>query len=132
MLEGLSEKEQVWMSHGDTVLAPPPEFEALAHTDNCPVAAFRHKTKPIYGLQWHPEVIHTENGMRMLHNFIFQVCKCQANWQMEDLIGKMVKELQTEIGDARAIIGLSGGIDSSVATALAAKALGRKINRGFC
>jgi len=131
VLEGLSEKEQVWMSHGDTVFAPPPEFEALAHTENCPVAAFRHKTKPIYGLQWHPEVIHTENGMRMLQNFIFQVCKCQANWQMEDLIGKMVKELQTETGASRAIIGLSGGIDSSVATAIAAKALGDKLTAVF-
>jgi GMP synthase (glutamine-hydrolysing) len=131
VLEGLSEKEKVWMSHGDTVIAPPPEFEALAHTENCPVAAFRHKQKPIYGLQWHPEVIHTENGMRMLRNFIFQVCKCQANWQMEDLIGKMVKELQTETGESRAIIGLSGGIDSSVATALAAKALGDKLTAVF-
>ncbi len=131
VLEGLSEKQQVWMSHGDTVFAPPPEFEALAHTENCPVAAFRHKTKPIYGLQWHPEVIHTENGMRILQNFIFQVCKCRANWQMEDLIEKMVKELQTETAGARAIIGLSGGIDSSVATALAAKALGDKLTAVF-
>jgi GMP synthase (glutamine-hydrolysing) len=131
VLEGLGESEQVWMSHGDTVFAPPPNFEALAHTENCPVAAFRHKTKPIYGLQWHPEVIHTEKGMRMLQNFIFQVCKCQANWQMEDLIGKMVKELQTETGGSRAIIGLSGGIDSSVATALAAKALGDKLTAVF-
>jgi len=121
----------VWMSHGDTVFAPPPEFEALAHTENCPVAAFRHKTKPIYGLQWHPEVIHTPNGMRMLQNFIFQVCKCQANWQMEDLIGKMVKELKTETGASTAIIGLSGGIDSSVATALAAQALGEKLTAVF-
>ncbi len=127
ILEGLSEKEQVWMSHGDTVFTPPPGFEALAHTDNCPVAAFRHKTKPIYGLQWHPEVIHTEHGTQMLENFVFQVCKCEANWQMEDLIAKMVKELQEETGGARAIIGLSGGIDSSVATALAAKALGEKL-----
>jgi GMP synthase (glutamine-hydrolysing) len=131
VLEGLSEKQQVWMSHGDTVFAPPPDFEALAHTENCPVAAFRHKTKPIYGLQWHPEVIHTENGMRMLQNFIFQVCKCRANWQMEDLIGKMVKELQTETAGAKAIIGLSGGIDSSVATAIAAQALGDKLTAVF-
>ena len=131
VLEGLSESEQVWMSHGDTVVTPPPEFESLAHTDNCPVAAFRHKTKPIYGLQWHPEVIHTEKGMRMLQNFIFQVCKCQANWQMEDLIPKMVKELQMETHGSRAIIGLSGGIDSSVATALAAKALGDKLTAVF-
>ncbi len=127
ILEGLNMKEQVWMSHGDTVMAPPPGFETLAHTDSCPVAAFRHKTKPIYGLQWHPEVIHTQNGMRMLQNFIFQVCKARANWQMEDLIPKMVKEIQTESAGGRAIIGLSGGIDSSVATALAAKALGEKL-----
>ena len=119
------------MSHGDTVFSPPADFEALAHTDNCPVAAFRHKTKPIYGLQWHPEVIHTENGMRMLRNFIFQVCKCQANWQMEDLIGKMVKELKAKQVKAAAIIGLSGGIDSSVATAFAAQALGDKLTAVF-
>jgi GMP synthase (glutamine-hydrolysing) len=131
VLEGLKEKEKVWMSHGDTVLLLPSDFESLAHTDNCPVAAFRHKTKPIYGLQWHPEVIHTEHGMQILRNFIFQVCKCQANWQMEDLIGKMVAEIKAEVGDSRAIIGLSGGIDSSVATALAAKALGDKLTAVF-
>jgi GMP synthase (glutamine-hydrolysing) len=131
VLEGLDEKEKVWMSHSDTVPSAPPGFEALAHTDNCPVAAFRHKQKPIYGLQWHPEVIHTENGMRMLRNFVFQVCKCQANWQMEDLIGKMVHELKTEVGEGRAIIGLSGGIDSSVATALAAQALDDKLTAVF-
>ncbi len=131
VLEGLSDSEQVWMSHGDTVITAPPEFEALAHTENCPVAAFRHKTKPIYGLQWHPEVIHTENGALMLRNFIFEVCKCEANWQMEDLIEKMMKELQMETGGSRAIIGLSGGIDSSVATALAAKALGDKLTAVF-
>ena len=129
VLEGLSEKETVWMSHGDTVFALPPEFEVLAHTESCPVAAFRHKQKPIYGLQWHPEVIHTENGARMLRNFIFEVCKCEANWKMEDLIEKMVKEIKAEVGDSKAIIGLSGGIDSSVATALAAEALGDNSQR---
>jgi GMP synthase (glutamine-hydrolysing) len=131
ILEGLKEKEKVWMSHGDTVFSLPSDFEALAHTDSCPVAAFRHKTKPIYGLQWHPEVIHTENGMQILRNFIFQVCKCEANWQMEDLIGKMVSEIKAEIDDSKAIIGLSGGIDSSVATVLAAKALGDKLTAVF-
>jgi GMP synthase (glutamine-hydrolysing) len=131
ILEGLSDKEKVWMSHGDTVKAPPPDFEALAHTGSCPVAAFRHKTKPIYGLQWHPEVIHTEKGMRILQNFIFQICKAQANWQMEDLIEIMIKELRTETQGARAIIGLSGGIDSSVATAIAAQALGDKLTAVF-
>ena len=131
VLEGLNEKEKVWMSHGDTVFAVPPEFEVLAHTESCPVAAFRHKEKPIYGLQWHPEVIHTENGMRMLRNFIFEVCKCEANWQMEDIIEKMVKEIKAEVGEGKAIIGLSGGIDSSVATALAAQAINDRLTAVF-
>jgi GMP synthase (glutamine-hydrolysing) len=131
VLKGLDEKEKVWMSHGDTVFAMPPEYEVLAHTENCPVAAFRHKEKPIYGLQWHPEVIHTENGMTMLRNFIFEVCKCKANWQMEDLIGKMVDEIKAEVGEDKAIIGLSGGIDSSVATAIAAQALNDRLTAVF-
>lgn len=131
VLEGLSKQEKVWMSHGDTVCALPPDFEVLAHTDNCPVAAFRHKQKPIYGLQWHPEVIHTEKGVRMLHNFIFEVCKCEANWKVEDIIEKMVKEIKADVGSAKAIIGLSGGIDSSVATALAAQALGDQLTAVF-
>ncbi|MCW4044107.1 MAG: glutamine-hydrolyzing GMP synthase [Candidatus Bathyarchaeota archaeon] len=131
VLKGLSKKEKVWMSHGDTVFAMTPEYEVLAHTENCPVAAFRHKRKPIYGLQWHPEVVHTEHGAEMLRNFIFEVCRCKANWQMEDLIGKMIKELKAEVGDAKAIIGLSGGIDSSVATAVAAQALGDMLTAVF-
>jgi GMP synthase (glutamine-hydrolysing) len=131
VLKGLSEKEKVWMSHGDTVFTMPNRFEVLAHTKSCPVAAFRHKEKPIYGLQWHPEVIHTENGMRMLRNFIFEVCRCEANWQMDDLIEKMVKEIRTEAGEDKAIIGLSGGIDSSVATALAAQALNNRLTAVF-
>jgi GMP synthase (glutamine-hydrolysing) len=131
VLEGLSEKEKVWMSHGDIVYSLPPEFEALAHTKSCPIAAFRHKEKPIYGLQWHPEVIHTENGIRMLHNFIFGVCKCQANWQMEDIVEKMIRELKVEVGEGKAVIGLSGGIDSSVATAIAAKALDDRLTAVF-
>ncbi|MGB9842654.1 MAG: glutamine-hydrolyzing GMP synthase, partial [Candidatus Bathyarchaeales archaeon] len=131
VLAGLSSREKVWMSHGDTVFSMPPDFEVLAHTESCPVAAFRHKTKPIYGLQWHPEVVHTENGMLMLRNFIFKVCGCTANWQMEDLITKMINELKAEVGDAKAIIGLSGGIDSSVATALAAQALNDRLTAVF-
>jgi|YelNatPaOPRAMG01_1025707.scaffolds.fasta_scaffold00981_23 GMP synthase (glutamine-hydrolysing) len=131
VLEGLSDKEKVWMSHGDTVFALPPEYEVLAHSENCPVAAFRHKTKPLYGLQWHPEVAHTEHGMQMLQNYIFKVCKCTQNWKMEDVIVKLINEVKSEVGDAKAIIGLSGGIDSSVATALAAEALHEKLTAVF-
>ncbi|MGB9740914.1 MAG: glutamine-hydrolyzing GMP synthase [Candidatus Bathyarchaeia archaeon] len=131
VLKGLERREKVWMSHGDTVFALPPAFEVLAHTENCPVAAFKHKEKPIYGLQWHPEVVHTEKGMQMLRNFIFEVCRCEAKWKMEDLIKKMVEEIKTEVGEGKAIIALSGGIDSSVATALAAKAIGNRLTAVF-
>ena len=131
VLSGLSGKETVWMSHGDTVSAVPSDFEVLAHTDSCPVAAYRSKQKPIYGLQWHPEVVHTKKGPLMLRNFVFEVCQCEANWKMEDLIEKMVNEIKVDVGNSTAIIGLSGGIDSSVATALAAEALGDKLTAVF-
>jgi GMP synthase (glutamine-hydrolysing) len=131
ILNGLGSKETVWMSHGDTVSALPSDYEILAHTDSCPVAAYRNKKKPIYGLQWHPEVVHTKNGALMLRNYVFEVCKCEANWQVEDLIERMVNEIKADVGEATAIIGLSGGIDSSVATALAAEALGDKLTAVF-
>jgi GMP synthase (glutamine-hydrolysing) len=131
VLNGLSAKETVWMSHGDTVSAVPTDFEVLAHTDSCPVAAYRSKQKPIYGLQWHPEVVHTKNGVHMLRNYIIEVCKCEANWKVEDIIQKMVDEIKADVGESTAIIGLSGGIDSSVATALAAEALGDRLTAVF-
>ena len=131
VLKGLDKKEKVWMSHGDTVLALPTEYETLAHTGNCPVAAFRHKKKPIYGLQWHPEVVHTEKGTQMLRNFIFEVSNCEANWKVEDFIETAIREIKRSIGESKAIIGLSGGIDSSASTALAAKALGKNLTAVF-
>lgn len=131
VLAGLNSVETVWMSHGDTVSKLPPEYEVLSYTEGYSVAAFRSKQNPIYGLQWHPEVTHTKNGALMLRNFILGVCKCEANWKMEDLIAKMVEEIRNTVGESKAIIGLSGGIDSSVATALAAEALGDKLTAVF-
>lgn len=131
VLKGLDRKEKAWMSHGDTVFSLPSNYEVLAHTDNCPVAAFRHRKKSIYGLQWHPEVVHTEKGTQMLRNFIFEVSKCSANWKLKDIAETAVQEIRQTIGQGRAIIGLSGGIDSSVATTLAAKAIGRNLTAVF-
>jgi GMP synthase (glutamine-hydrolysing) len=131
LLRGLSSREKVWMSHTDIVLRLPNDFEVLAHTENCPVAAYRHKNRPLYGLQWHPEVAHTENGKRMLRNFLFEICDCQADWVISDFISVAIEETQRLIGDARAIVALSGGIDSSTATALAEKALGRNLTAVF-
>lgn len=127
VLNALSREEKVWMSHGDTVYELPEDYEVLAYTESCPIAAFRHKEKRIYGLQWHPEVVHTKNGMKMLSNFIFKVCGCRVNWKPESLIDKAIRETKEMVGDGKAIIGLSGGIDSSVATFLAAKALGERL-----
>lgn len=131
VLKGLEKKEKVWMSHCDIVDRLRDDFEVLAHTNNCPVAAFRHKEYPIYGLQWHPEVIHTERGYEMLRNFLFEVCHCRANWTMEDFIKKAVDEIRRIIGDGKAIMAFSGGVDSSTAVALAAKAIGRNLTAVF-
>ena len=131
ILEGLKKREKVWMSHGDTIYELPQNFEIIAHSKNCPIAAFKHIEKPIFGLQWHPEVIHTKNGSKMLHNFIFKVCKCKANWKIEDIIKKMISEIKNSVGEDEAIIGLSGGIDSSVVTALAARAIEDKLTAVF-
>ncbi len=131
VLKDSSRKEKVWMSHGDTVHSLPEAFEVLAHTENCPIAAFQHKQKPIYGLQWHPEVVHTEHGMKTLKNFIFDVCKCRANWKPESFIEKGIQEIKQTVGNKKAIIALSGGIDSSTATVLAVKALGKNLTAVF-
>ncbi len=131
VLKGLDSIEKAWMSHGDTVFSLPAEYEVLAHTENCPVAAFRHKEKSIYGLQWHPEVVHTEKGMQMLRNFIFEVSNCEASWKVKDFIQNAIREIKQTIGESKAIIGLSGGIDSSATTALAAKALDRNLTAVF-
>jgi GMP synthase (glutamine-hydrolysing) len=131
VLKGLSAKERVWMSHGDTVYALPSDYEVLAHTENCPVAAFRHREKLLYGLQWHPEVVHTEKGPQMLRNFIFEVCRCEPNWRMEDFVMSAVEEIKRTVGSGKAIVALSGGIDSSTVTALAARALGENLTTVF-
>ncbi len=131
LLKDLEGNQKVWMSHGDTVYELPEEFEILAHTKNCPIAAFRHGEKPIYGLQWHPEVIHTENGMQMLRNFIFEVCRCDPNWTMEDFAKRAVDAVKRTVDNGRCVIGLSGGVDSSTATVLASRAIGKNLTAVF-
>jgi len=131
VLKNLNQREKVWMSQGDTVYELPEEYEGLAHTNSCPIAAYRHKKKPIYGLQWHPEVVHTENGMQMLKNYIFEICGCQANWKTEEFVEKVIQEIKDKIGDKKAISAVSGGIDSSLATILTSKAIEKNLNAVF-
>jgi len=127
VLGGMRPVERVWMSHGDTVFSVPDEFEVLAHTESSPVAAYRHRVKPLHGLQWHPEVVHTERGNETLRNFVFDVCGCSPNWKPVDRVERAVEEIRETVGGSRAVIALSGGVDSSVAAALAAKALGNRL-----
>jgi GMP synthase (glutamine-hydrolysing) len=114
------------MSHSDSVFSLPDDYEVLAYSENCPIAAFKHKYKPIYGVQWHPEVYHTENGDVIFENFI-SICNCNRDWKIENLLDKMIEEVRNEVKNGKAIIALSGGIDSSTAAMIAAKAIGDRL-----
>src|SRR5262245_34625362 len=124
---GIPEETVVWMSHGDQVQSVTGDFMPLAATDTCPVAAVRHRTRPVFGLQFHPEVSHTPEGTRILGNFLTQICGCRGTWKMSTLIDRAVTELRERVGDARVICGLSGGVDSAVTAALLLRAIGPQL-----
>ena len=123
LFEGVSPVTAVFMNHTDRVMRPPEGFHVDAHTDHCPVAAFSCEGKARYGVQFHPEVNHTLEGRRMLHNFVFGVCGFEGGYRAEDQIGSMLERIRREAGSDRVVAGLSGGVDSSVACVLADRAL---------
>jgi len=118
---------RVWMSHGDRVETPPPGFRALAHSSNSPVAAMGDPDRSLVGLQFHPEVAHTEIGGEVLRNFLFHICRCRGNWDMRSFVETSVQRIREEVGEERVICALSGGVDSSVVAALVHKAIGDRL-----
>ncbi|MCE9546003.1 MAG: glutamine-hydrolyzing GMP synthase [Planctomycetia bacterium] len=128
LLQGLPGEIEVWMSHGDQVARVSDEFVPLASTSTCPIAAVRHRTLPIFGLQFHPEVTHTPEGGRILANFVREVCGCQGRWKMGDFARQSVERIRQQVGDRRVICGLSGGVDSSVVAALIYQAIGDRLS----
>ncbi|MGN6505484.1 MAG: glutamine-hydrolyzing GMP synthase [Tepidisphaeraceae bacterium] len=126
-VRGLPQDTTVWMSHGDQIHELPGDFEPLATTETCPYAAARHKTKPFYGVQFHPEVTHTPRGDVLFHNFLYEICKCTGDWTMSNFIDHAVDNIRKQVGSRRVICGLSGGVDSSVAAALIHKAIGDQL-----
>ena len=128
LLAGLPAQTQVWMSHGDQVTQTSEDFVALAATDNCAVAAVRHKTLPVYGVQFHPEVTHTPQGREILANFVRRVCHTSGAWQLGDFAAQEIEAVRQRVGDRRVICGLSGGVDSAVVAALLYRAVGAQLS----
>ena len=126
LFKGVGRETAVFMNHNDRVSVPPEGFRIDAHTNNCPVAAFSDPLQNIYGVQFHPEVRHSLEGVKMLHNFVFGICGCSGGYHADDMIDRMISDLRNAVGDGKVVAGLSGGVDSSVACTLAGRALARE------
>jgi len=131
IFSGIVAETQVWMSHGDYIIEVPPGFIVAAHTNSTPVAAMADPARRIYGVQFHPEVVHTQEGMKMLRNFLFEVCGCRGDWDMGSFVERAVQEVREKVGDKRVLCALSGGVDSSVAAVLVHRAVGDKLTCVF-
>jgi len=122
---------QVWMSHGDKVTELPPGFKLMASTDSCPIAGMADEARRFYGVQFHPEVTHTKRGAAILERFVLDICATRADWIMGDYISEAVSKIREQVGDEEVILGLSGGVDSSVAAALIHRAIGEQLTCVF-
>nr|WP_233445622.1 glutamine-hydrolyzing GMP synthase [Limosilactobacillus agrestis] len=127
LFKGLPKKQYVWMSHGDLVTQAPAGFEVTATSKNCPIASIADNDRKFYGVQFHPEVRNSEYGLDILRRFAFDVCGAKANWTMDDFIDMQIDEIRKEVGDKKVILGLSGGVDSSVTAVLIHKAIGDQL-----
>ena len=128
---GVNKKTQCWMSHGDSIGSLPAGFVITATTSNTSVAAAEDVKRNFYGLQFHPEVVHTKEGKKMLSNFLFDVCHCKKSWSMKSIVNHAVEEIRQQVGSGKVILGLSGGVDSSVAAVLLHRAIGKQLTCVF-
>jgi GMP synthase (glutamine-hydrolysing) len=131
LLAGTPREQSCWMSHRDTVFAPPPGFDALASSTVSPVAAFESVERGVYGIQFHPEVVHTPYGQQVLTTFLQDICGCDRSWSPRSVIEEQIERIRAQVGDGRAICGLSGGVDSSVAALLVHRAIGDRLTCVF-
>lgn len=131
LYEGLPQQQSVWMSHGDLVVAPPEGFVVDATNPSCPIAAMSDVSRKLYGVQFHPEVRHSEFGIHLLENFVYKVCECEGNWSMENFIEIEMEKLKELVGDRKVLCALSGGVDSSVVAVLIHKAIGDQLTCMF-
>ena len=131
LFKDVPEKSTVWMSHFDYISQLGPDFKSTAYTDNCPVAAFESLNEPLYGLQFHPEVLHTPEGTKMIRAFVMDVCHCQGDWIMSSFVEEQIRLIKEKVGRGRVLCALSGGVDSSVAAVLLSKAIGKQLTCVF-
>ena len=131
LFEGVSDTTVCWMSHTDYIASAPEGFKVTAHTPVCPVAAMACPERKLYATQFHPEVMHTKEGMKMLSNFVYKVCGCAGDWKMGSFVEETIKSLREKIGDGKVLCALSGGVDSSVAAVLLSKAIGKQLTCVF-
>ena len=127
LLGGLKDESVCWMSHTWQVTRPPEGFSIIAHTPSCPVAAIANDARQLFGVQFHPEVTHTEEGMQVIRNFILDICGATADWNMEAYAERAVEQIRSQVGDGTVLLGLSGGVDSAVAAALLYRAIGKRL-----
>lgn len=127
LFKGVTETSVCWMSHTDYVEKLPEGFEVTATSDSCPAAGLEQEAKKLYGVQFHPEVVHTQEGTKMLYNFLYEVCRCSGDWKMDSFTEQSIISLKEKIGDKKVLCALSGGVDSSVAAVMISKAVGKQL-----
>jgi len=131
LLTNVEDRTTMWMSHGDSCIKLPSGFEILAHTSNTPGAAIAHHGQKLYGVQFHPEVVHSIGGIALIRNFVYHICECQPTWTTEAFVEEAIREIRAKVGDKRVLLALSGGVDSSTLAFLLHKAIGDQLTCMF-